>query len=267
MIRLSSVIKNAVAALFAAAAVLCSVTASAIPARPEPPRLVNDLAGIMTPDQVDVLEQRLVAYSDSTTTQIAVLVVNDLEGEDASSYAIKTHESWGIGSAGNDNGVLILVKPKNDNGSGEVFISVGYGLEGAIPDARAKRIINEIMIPHFIENDYHGAIEGACDKIIRLADDEDFSSEDTEENSGIWSGAVMLLLFILLVVFLMRRGSNNGGGAGTTGNSGTSTDNPGPVYTGPISRGGSSFGGGSIGGGFGGFGGGSTGGAGAGGKW
>lgn len=268
MIRLSFEIKNAVAAFFAAAAVLCSVTASAIPARPEPPRLVNDLAGIMTHGQVDALEQRLVAYSDSTTTQIAVLVVNDLEGENASFYAIKTHESWGIGSAVNDNGVLILVKPKNDNGSGEVFISVGYGLEGAIPDARAKRIINEIMIPHFIENDYYGAIEEACDMIIRLANGEDFSSEESDGNHGIFGGAVMLLLFIILVVFLMKRGSKNGGsGTGTTRPTGTRPRTFGTIYTGPMSRGGSSLGGGSFGGGFGGFGGGSTGGAGAGGRW
>lgn len=260
MIRLSSVIKNAVAALFAVAAVLCSVTASAVPARPEPPRLVNDLAGIMTQDQVDALEQRLVAYSDSTTTQIAVLVVNDLEGEDASSYAIKTHESWGIGSAGNDNGVLILVKPKNDNGSGEVFISVGYGLEGAIPDARAKRIINEIMIPHFIEDDYFGAIQGACEKIIRLADGEEFSDESENEASGIIGGAIFLGIFILILALAMRKKGK--GGDSSSGS--TSTGGPtSPIYTGRSFSGGSSIGGG----GFGGFGGGSTGGAGAGGKW
>lgn len=260
MIRLSSVIKNAVAALFAAAAVLSSVTASAVPARPEPPRLVNDLAGIMTQDQVDALEQRLVAYSDSATTQIAVLVVNDLEGEDASSYAINTHESWGIGSAGNDNGVLILVKPKNDNGSGEVFISVGYGLEGAIPDARAKRIINEIMIPHFIEDDYFGAIQGACEKIIRLADGEEFSDESENEASGIIGGAIFLGIFILILALAMRKKGK--GGDSSSGS--TSTGGPtSPIYTGRSFSGGSSIGGG----GFGGFGGGSTGGAGAGGKW
>lgn len=262
MIRLSSVIKNAVAALFAAAAVLCSVGASAVPSRPEPPRLVNDLAGIMTQDQADSLEQRLVAYSDSTTTQIAVLVVPDLEGQDASSYAIDTHESWGVGSAANDNGVLILVKPKNENGGGEVFISIGYGLEGAIPDAYTKRIIEEIMIPCFIEEDYFGAIQGACDKIIRLADGEDFSASSGEETSGVFGGLIFLAIFLLIVWVMMKRGGKNGGTSGTGGVS------SGHTTTGPTYIGGSSFGGGSSSrGGFGGFGGGSTGGAGAGGKW
>ena len=161
-------------------ALLFSVSLSAVPVRPEPPRLVNDLAGVMTQSQADSLEQRLVAYSDSTTTQIAVLVVPDLEGQDAASYAIDTHESWGVGSADNDNGALILVKPKNENGGGDVFISIGYGLEGAIPDAYTKRIIEDVMIPCFIEEDYFGAIQGACDKIIRLADGEDLSASSGE---------------------------------------------------------------------------------------
>ena len=262
MITLSSRIKYAVTAGVAVMALLFSVSLSATPVRPEPPRLVNDLAGVMTLAQADSLEQRLVAYSDSTTTQIAVLVVPDLEGQDAASYAIDTHESWGIGSADNDNGALILVKPKNENGGGEVFISIGYGLEGAIPDAYTKRIIEEVMIPCFIQEDYFGAIQGACDKIIRLADGEDFSASSSEESSGIFGGLIFLVIFLLVIWVMMKRGSKN---CGTSGTGGVST---GHTSTGPIFRGGSSFGGGSSSrGGFGGFGGGSTGGAGAGGKW
>jgi uncharacterized protein len=167
-----------------------------------------------------------------------------------------------VGSADNDNGVLILVKPKNENGGGEVFISIGYGLEGAIPDAYTKRIIEEVMIPCFIQEDYFGAIQGACDKIIRLADGEDFSASSGEESSGIFGGLIFLVIFLLVIWVMMKRGSKNGG---TSGTGGVST---GHTSTGPIFRGGSSFGGGSSSrGGFGGFGGGSTGGAGAGGKW
>lgn len=262
MIGLSSRIKYAVTAGAAAMALLFSTVVSATPARPEPPRLVNDLAGVMTQAQADSLEQRLVAYSDSTTTQIAVLVVPDLEGQDAASYAIDTHESWGVGSAGNDNGALILVKPKNENGGGEVFISIGYGLEGAIPDAYTKRIIEDVMIPCFIEEDYFGAIQGACDKIIRLADGEDFSASSGEETSGVFGGLIFLAIFLMIVWVVMKRGGKNGG---TSGTGGVST---GHTTTGPTFTGESSFGGGSSSrGGFGGFGGGSTGGAGAGGKW
>ena len=244
-------------------ALLFSAVVSATPSRPEPPRLVNDLAGVMTQAQADSLEQRLVAYNDSTTTQIAVLVVPDLEGQDVASYAIDTHESWGVGSAANDNGVLILVKPKNENGSGEVFISIGYGLEGAIPDAYTKRIVEDIMIPCFINGDYYGAVKGACDKIIRLADGESFSSESSgDETAGIFGGVLFLGIFLLILWAYMKRGGKNGGTSGTGGVIADRTI-PGPIHTG-----GSSFGGGSSSrGGFGGFGGGSTGGAGAGGKW
>ena len=98
MNRYSSIIKYAMAAFFAAIAMFLGVSASAIPARPEPPRLVNDLSATLTTEQVEELEQRLVAYSDSTSTQIAVLMVGDLEGQDACSYAIETHQAWQVGS-------------------------------------------------------------------------------------------------------------------------------------------------------------------------
>lgn len=263
MIGLSSRIKYAVTAGAAAMALLFSAVVSATPARPEPPRLVNDLAGVMTQAQADSLEQRLVAYSDSTTTQIAVLVVPDLEGQDASSYAIDTHESWGVGSAGNDNGALILVKPKNENGGGEVFISIGYGLEGAIPDAYTKRIIEDVMIPCFIKEDYFGAIQGACDKIIRLADGEDFSSESSGgEAAGVFGGVFVLGIFLLILWAYIKRGGTKNGGTGGTGGEIADRTHPGPIHSG-----GSFSGGSPSSGGFGGFGGGSTGGAGAGGKW
>ena len=130
-----------------------SAASAAVPQRPEPARFVNDLAGVFQEGQADSLENRLAAYCDSTSTQIVVLTVADLEGADASSYATEVGETWGVGSADFDNGAVILVKPKNDNGSGEVFIATGYGLEGAIPDAYAKRSIHEIMIPNFIKDD------------------------------------------------------------------------------------------------------------------
>lgn len=248
-------------------ALLFSISLSALPARPEPPRLVNDLAGIFTSAQVNELESRLVAYDDSTTTQIAVLTVNDLQGYDASTFAIETHQKWQVGSKANNNGVLILVKPKTPDSSGEVFISVGYGLEGAIPDARAKRIINEIMIPHFIENDYYGAVKGACQMIIRLADGEGFEAEPDLDSADVISGFFTLIFIIFILFLLFRNSKKNGGGqSGGSGGSRHSRRFDGPIIIGGSSgRSGGSFGGGF--GGFGGFGGGSTGGGGAGGRW
>ncbi len=246
--------------LIATLTLFISVELSAIPQRPDPPRLVNDFAGILSQEQVDALEQRLVAYNDTTSTQILVVIVPDLEGEEAGAYATQIGIEWGVGSEEFDNGAVILVKPKNESGSGEVFIAIGYGLEGAIPDARTKGIINKIMIPKFIENDYHAAIVGACDAIIRLADGEEFVSAEGE------SDATSILIFVAVIfggLFLLSKLSKKKGGS--SGNSsGRTTYTPRRRYDDDNDT----FGGGSSNsGGFGGFGGGSFGGAGAGGKW
>ena len=111
-----------------AAAVLCCIAASAIPSRPSPARLVNDLAGLFTDQQETELERMLVAFDDSTSNQIAVVTVNDLEGYEASEYATRIGIDWGVGSEKFDNGIVILVKPKTSS-AGQVFIAVGYGLE------------------------------------------------------------------------------------------------------------------------------------------
>ena len=127
-----------------AASMLCVLAVYAVPSRPSPARLVNDLAGLFTDVQEAEMERMLVAFDDSTSNQITVVTVKDLEGYEASEYATRIGLDWGVGSEKFDNGVVILVKPKTSS-SGEVFIAVGYGLEGAVPDAYAKRIIENVM--------------------------------------------------------------------------------------------------------------------------
>ena len=250
------------------------ISATAIPSRPEPARLVNDLADLFTAEQEEELEKMLVAFDDSTSNQIAVVTVHDLEGYSSSEYATRIGLEWGVGSAKFDNGVVVLVKPKNTS-SGQVFIAVGYGLEGAIPDAYAKRIINDRMIPHFMGNDYFSGVEEACEMLMKLASGEISEMRDTEEGDEIAAIiATMFILFIILVVIvLVSKDNNSRGGRGNGGRN---------VFRGPVitigddlggwnpTRGGG-FGGGSFGGGgfggFGGFGGGSFGGGGAGGSW
>ena len=244
-------------------------SAFAIPGRPSPARLVNDLAGTFSSRQAEELERVLVAFDDSTSNQIAVVTVADLEGYDAAEYATRIGLDWGVGSEKFDNGVVILVKPKTTS-SGQVFIAVGYGLEGAIPDAYAKRIINNEMIPHFMQNDYFGGVYEACEIIMKLASGEISEMREYEEDD---TGAYIVLAFfiLLLILFIIASKNSNGGGNGGR-----------RVYTGPIitigddfgtwgsPRGGGGFGGGfsgGFGGGFGGFGGGSFGGGGAGGSW
>ena len=256
MTRVANNLKTVLAYAWTAFFLLFSIDVSAVPERPEPARFVNDLALMFDQSQAETLEKRLAVYSDTTTTQIVVVTVPDLEGQDAASYATELGINWQIGSEKFDNGVVILIKPKNDNGSGEVFIAVGYGLEGAIPDAYAKRIIEEIMIPKFIEEDYFGAVNAACQKIILLADGEEFDVTG-QDGGGDMMWLLVILGVIVLIYFLLPKKKGNGGGPG----SGT-TSGSGPVVP-PVSRG---FGGSSSGGDRS-FGGGSFGGAGAGGKW
>ena len=227
------------------------------PPRPEPARFVNDMAGMFSPSDCQKLEDRLAVYSDTTSTQIVVVTLSDLEGMSAADCATEIGESWGVGSAESDNGVVILVKPKNDNGGGEVFIAVGYGLEGAIPDAYCKRIINEIMIPKFIQEDYYAAVHDACIKIISLADGEDFSTSEEESDGYLFLVIAGIILLIYLLSKFNKKGGNGNPTAGTTG--GTT------ISSGPTTFPSGGFGGGSGSGRS--FGGGSFGGGGAGGKW
>ena len=248
-----------------AAAVLCCIAASAIPSRPSPARLVNDLAGQFTDQQETELERMLVAFDDSTSNQIAVVTVNDLEGYEASEYATRIGIDWGVGSEKFDNGIVILVKPKTSS-AGQVFIAVGYGLEGAIPDAYAKRVINDEMIPRFMENDYYGGVYDACEVLMKLASGEISQIREYEEDDEIYA-IIAFLLILGLILYVLIKANKNGGSGGNGGSRGRN------IYTGPIitmgndysSWGSSSRGG--FGGGFGGFGGGSFGGGGAGGSW
>lgn len=253
------------------AALAFTLSAFAIPSRPSPARLVNDLAGAFTSRQAEELERMLVAFDDSTSNQIAVVTVKNLEGYEPSEYATRIGLDWGVGSEKFDNGIVILVKPK-DSTAGKVFIATGYGLEGAIPDAYAKRIINEVMIPHFRNNDYYGGVAEACKVLMKLAGGEISELREDEfdaDDSGALIGAVVTLIIILFVFVLITQ--NGGGNTGSNNHRGGRT-----IYTGPIITSGRSYGGwgssggsfgGGFGGGFGGFGGGSFGGGGAGGSW
>ena len=120
-----------------------------LPEPMSPPRLVNDFVGLLTSKQQNALEQKLEAFDRKTSTQIAVVAVDDLDGYAPGDYAQRLYDKWGIGRKGKDNGILILVKPKTAASNGQVFISVGYGLEGVVPDITAGRIIDTEMLPEF----------------------------------------------------------------------------------------------------------------------
>src|SRR5687767_5990588 len=109
-----------------------------IPPRPNPPRLVNDLAGVLLGNEAETLEHKLRAYNDSTSTQIAIVTLNTIGEYESSDVALKILRNWGIGTKDKNNGILILAVIQDR----KVRIEVGYGLEGVVPDAIANRIID-----------------------------------------------------------------------------------------------------------------------------
>jgi uncharacterized protein len=250
------------------------VSGQEFPEKPFPPRLVNDFAGILQPHEVDALEQKLVDYNDSTSTQIAVVTLTDIHGYAIGDYSQRLAEKWGIGQKGLNNGVLILLKPKTSESSrGEVFIAPGYGLEGVIPDIICAQIIDNEMIPEFRNGNYYGGLDRATSTLMSLASGEFPPDQYGKKKDGDLSGAgpfVFIIIVILIILFLRGSGGSNNKNIGSKGlplwmilammNSGRNSHSG--------SWGGFSGGGGSRGGGgFGGFGGGSFGGGGAGGSW
>lgn len=246
-----------------------------IPERPDPPRLVNDLAGVLNGNQAGQLEQELSAYARQTSTQIVIVTVPSLEGYEIADYAFQLGEKWGVGQKGKDNGVVILFKPKTAEERGQVFVAVGYGLEGVIPDAVANRdIVDHEMIPRFQQGDIYGGLVNASRVIMALANREYTPQQYQEKvSSNVGGIPFIVLLFILVLVLAIFRGRRRyytGGGnlpfwllLGSMLNSGHRSGSWGSF------SGGRGFSGGSFGssGGFGGFGGGSFGGGGAGGSW
>jgi uncharacterized protein len=239
-----------------------------IPARPSPPRLVNDFANILTPEQESALENKLVAYDDSTSSQVAIVIVNDLQGYEAVEYAVALGRKWGVGGKEFSNGVVILVSTGGGEGGRDAFIATGYGLEGAIPDITASSIVDNDLIPNFKNGNYYRGFDLAIDDIIKAAAGEYKAPEGygKKKNKGIGFGAIIFFI-ILLFLFAGRGGGRGGGMVSRRGYRDIGTGWIIGSLLGGAGRGGGGGWSGGGGGGFGGFGGGGFGGGGAGGKW
>ena len=191
-----------------------------VPQRPYPQRLVNDLAGIFTTTQCASLENRLVAFDDTTSNQIAVVTVPDLGGQDIAMYAYELGEKWGVGRDKYNNGIVLLIKPRTADSRGQVFISVGYGLEGAIPDATSKRVVENEMMPHLRDgNDYYSAVTAALDVLMPLACGE-ISEKDYDDDADLFevvAGFILLVVVILFILFLVSQGGSTNIGSGSSG--------------------------------------------------
>ena len=159
---------------------------------------VTDLTGTLSADQQASLEAKLQQFEQQKGSQIAVLIVPTSQPEDIEQYSIRVVEAWKLGRKKVDDGILILVA-KDDR---KMRIEVGYGLEGVIPDAVAKRIIAEIMTPHFKQGDFYGGIDAAADALIGLIGGEALPAAPQRQvtDSGGWEGMLPLLLFGGIVV-------------------------------------------------------------------
>lgn len=266
--------------LFLLVAIPASIIAQDIPAKPNPPRRVNDFAHVMTPDQVNALESKLVAFNDSTTSDIVIVTVPDIGNSSIEDYALKILRSWGVGDKKNNNGVVILADIKDH----QVYIAIGYGLEGAIPDITAKEIVDNEIVPNFREggnDNYYRGFDQATNALIKAAAGQykapEGYAQGRHRRSNGSGNAIGFFIIILIIIFIIfrRRGGGGGGGGGYYGGGGWL-----PFFLGTMignswgSRGGGGWGGGDSGGGWGGggggggdFGGGSGGGGGAGGSW
>lgn len=235
-----------------------------LPDRPDPPKLVNDFAGTLTLHEKNLLENKLVIYNDSTSTQIAIVILSSIGEEEISDFSFRLAEKWGIGQKGKNNGILITLAMKEH----EMFIATGYGLESTVPDALSKRIVETQMKPNFRNGDFYQGLDEATTTLIQLASGTYHSEVKKDGNLFLVLLFLVIIIFIVLIKFISYKNYRNGN-----------------IHTGPrmdfltwmmlnnmgskgrsfgdFSSGRGSFGGG----GFGGFGGGSFGGGGAGGKW
>lgn len=176
---------------------LCAPWAAAEVAVPPLKARVTDLTGTLQPGQQAALEQTLQAFENRKGSQIAVLIVPTTQPETVEQYAIRVAEAWKLGRKGVDDGVLLLIA-RNDRA---LRIEVGYGLEGAIPDAVAKHIVSEIITPHFKQDDYYGGIRAGIERIIKVIAGEPLPEKKSSRSKGEGgSGDWLAIGFVLAVV-------------------------------------------------------------------
>lgn len=249
-----------------------------VPARPNPPRLVCDYTGILTDNQTNALEFRLVEFANRTSNQIAVVIMPTFFGFDKAEMAYRIGKNWGVGQSKFNNGVVILIKPKVGNESGEAYIAVGTGLEPVLTDALVRRVVELRMISAFRENDYYHGIDDALNIIFPIAAGEISTDEFAPKDDNLFWLIPVVFLFIFfccIAAFSKTGGGNDGENMGGNGRNRNDNDAALAFLMGSIlgnsgrrSGGfGGGYGGGGGFGGFGGFGGGGFSGGGAGGSW
>jgi uncharacterized protein len=249
--------------------ILCGYFAFAQNFPPKSTTLVTDYTNTLSPEDKQKLENKLVAFNDTSSTQIAVVMIKSVGEYDINEYGAALGRNWGIGQKGKNNGILILVAVDDH----KMTIQTGYGVEGALPDVIAQQIRVNDMNPHFKQGDFYGGLDVGTDDIIKYTKGEYKAENKPRKQQGGGSPAIFIIIVIVLLILIFR---NRGGGGQVIGSRGVASPFwwflAGSMLGGRSSGGGgwggfSGGGGGSSGGGFGGFGGGDFGGGGSGGSW
>ncbi|MGB6094228.1 MAG: TPM domain-containing protein [Moheibacter sp.] len=223
-------------------------------------KLVHDFGQILNPEQRSSLENKLVTYNDSTSTQIVIVTFKSLEGYPIEMLGNEIGENWGVGQAGKHNGIVIVVSDKDH----KVTLRGGYGIQAKMPPTIEKLIIDREMIPSFKQGDYYSGLNNAIDAIQQqLAGHYQPEKKSDDSTDGI---IVLVFIVFLIILAISVRGGGGGGGFRRSPFDDVIISNMGRSSWGGSSWSGGGFGSGG-GGGFGGFGGGSFGGGGASGSW
>lgn len=229
-----------------------------IPEKPSFQTSVYDYANVLSAEEKTQLEEKLIRYSDSTSTQIVVITIESLQGEDIGILTPKWGQTWGIGgSEENDNGVIILLAKAER----KIWISPGYGLEDKLTAGIGGEITRNIIIPEFKAGSYYKGLDKGADALFDV-----FKGKYKGERKSKGKNFPVLPIIIIVVIVLVLASRNKNGGGGNSGGLGSTLFDV--IVLSNLGRGGGFGGGSSGGGGFGGgFGGGGFSGGGSGGSW
>lgn len=171
---------------------------------------VTDLAGMLNAGQRTTLENVLADYETRTGSQIAVLLINSTEPETIEQYSIRVADAWKLGRKGVDDGVILLIAKNNSAASGRMRIETGRGVQGVLTDAQSKRVLQDVIAPHFRQNDYYGGLASGISVITSLLDKEAFPEPaqrgKAQNNDGFGWAPFIFFAFLIVITMLRSRG-------------------------------------------------------------
>lgn len=183
-----------------------------IPEKPSFQTSVYDYVGLLSSSEKKQLEQKLINYSDSTSTQIVVAIISSTEGENINYLGANWLTEWGIGQKDEDNGVLIILA-KDDR---RIAINTGYGVEHLLTDALSRRIIERDIIPYFKRDDYAGGLDRGADAIFEVLSGEYQNTRSSSNEPPIVPIMIFIFLVVAFIIFVIAisKGRKGGGGKG-----------------------------------------------------